>query len=143
MTPYGMGLEPPRKARYQIDEANWRSLLGKRSSFSAYCDFFRQQIREQGREQVLASYLPELIDGWVGSLTHGTIHLGWALLAEHEGMIVEGLAYMAYSYVPCHHRRSRLRPASWGANGLRLGVTFGELLAATAGRDAGLAERSD
>uniref|UniRef100_A8GCF7 DUF4243 domain-containing protein n=1 Tax=Serratia proteamaculans (strain 568) TaxID=399741 RepID=A8GCF7_SERP5 len=110
MTPYGMGLEPPRKARYQIDSANWRSLLGKRSSFSAYCDFFRQQIREQGREQVLASYLPELIDGWVGSLTHGTIHLGWALLAEHEVMIVEGLAYMAYSYVPCHHRRSRYDP---------------------------------
>ncbi|CDG20380.1 conserved protein of unknown function [Xenorhabdus poinarii G6] len=111
MTPYGMGLEPPRKALHQVNASNWRSLLGKRSSFSAYCDFFRQQIDQYGREQVLARYLPDLIDGWVGSLTHGTIHLGWALLADHKEMSVEGLAYMAYSYVPCYSQRSQDDPS--------------------------------
>lgn len=110
MTPYGMGLELPRPAKYSVDVDNWRDFLGKRSSFEAYCKFFQQQIGEYGREQALARYLPELIDGWVGSLTHGTIHLGWALLAEHDGMIVEGLAYMAYSYVPCHYHRARPEP---------------------------------
>ncbi|MFI8417095.1 questin oxidase family protein [Serratia sp. NPDC078593] len=107
MTPYGMGLEPPRAAKHQIDATNWRSLLGKRSSFSAYRDFFLQALRQHGREKTLATYMPELLAGWVGSLTHGTIHLGWALLVEHEEMIAEGLAYMAYSYVPCHGHRAQ------------------------------------
>ncbi|MBA5234956.1 questin oxidase family protein [Pectobacterium aroidearum] len=107
MTPYGMRLEPPRKAKHRIDENNWRDFLGKRTSFSAYCDFFRQEIATRGRKATLALYVPELIVGWVGSLTHGTIHLGWALSVEHEQMIIEGLAYMAYSYVPCHDERSR------------------------------------
>ena len=30
------------------------------------------------------------------------IHLGWAIHANHEKMIIEGIAYLAFSFVDCH-----------------------------------------
>ena len=33
-------------------------------------------------------YLPRLLPGWVGSFTHATIHLGWALDAGSQWMAV-------------------------------------------------------
>ncbi|KDM93314.1 questin oxidase family protein [Photobacterium galatheae] len=106
LTPYGMGLEAPRKSKYQIDEQNWKDFLGKRTSFWGYCDFFDKEISQKGMAAVLQQYVPTLLQGWAGALTHGTIHLGWALDIQHRWMIVEGLAYMAFSYVPCHPERA-------------------------------------
>ncbi len=50
-------------------------------------------------------YVPTLLPSCVGSLMHGTIHLGWALDSENRWMIIEGLAYMAFSYISCHPER--------------------------------------
>ena len=50
--------------------------------------------------------MPELLPGCVGALLHGTIHLGWALDAGHRGMTIEGLAYLAFSYVSCYPDRA-------------------------------------
>jgi hypothetical protein len=107
LTPYGYGLEPPRHARHAVSEANWTQLLGKRTSFWAYCQFFDRQERELGLDELLRRYVPRLLPGWVGSLTHAAIHLGWALDAGSRWMTIEGLAYMAFSYVSCHPERAR------------------------------------
>jgi|AntRauMFilla1563_2_1112583.scaffolds.fasta_scaffold259604_1 hypothetical protein len=40
-----------------------------------------------------------------GALTHGLIHLGWALDANNERMTDEGLAYLAYTHLSCHPER--------------------------------------
>ncbi|TDB54630.1 questin oxidase family protein [Photorhabdus khanii] len=106
LTPYGMGLEPPKTLKHVIDSANWKYFLGKRTSYSSYCDYFEEEIKKKGIEQVLQEYMPTLLSGWAGALTHGTIHLGWALDIDHLWMIIEGLAYMAFSYVPCHSERA-------------------------------------
>jgi hypothetical protein len=106
LTPYGYGLEPPKASRHIVSETNWQDFFGKRTSFSAYCDFFDQQERELGLDEVLRRYVPTLLPGWVGSFTHAAIHLGWALDVGNRWMTIEGLAYTAFSYVSCHPERS-------------------------------------
>jgi hypothetical protein len=102
LTPYGYPLELPKASQHVITRENWELYLGKRTSFSSYCQFFDQEERELGMEQVLRRYVPAVVPGWVGALTHATIHLGWALDAAHRWMTIEGLAYMVFSYVSCN-----------------------------------------
>jgi Questin oxidase-like len=107
MTPYGYGLEPPRASAKTITDDNWRDFLGRRGDFAAYCAFFDKKEQELGLEGLLRRYVPPLLAGWVGSFTHATIHLGWALDAGSRWMAIEGLAYLAFSYVSCHPERAR------------------------------------
>ena len=104
-TTYGFGLEPSRPSEHTITQDNWKVYFGKHSSFTSYCQFFDQREKELGMEQLLAETMPHLLPGCVGSLLHGTIHLGWALDSGNRWMIIEGLAYMAFSYVSCHPER--------------------------------------
>jgi hypothetical protein len=106
LTSYGYGLEPPRVSKYVITQDNWTEFIGKRTSYSAYCTFFEQQMRQLGVGEAVRRYVPRLLPGWVGAFTHATIHLGWALDVRHVWMTVEGLAYLAFSYVPCHPERA-------------------------------------
>ncbi|MFI2073482.1 questin oxidase family protein [Streptomyces triculaminicus] len=102
LTTYGYGLEPARPARSRVTEDNWKDYLGRRTDFTALCEFFDRQERELGMDEVLRRYVPTLLPGWVGAFTHATIHLGWALDAGNRWMTIEGLAYMVFSYVSCH-----------------------------------------
>ncbi len=104
-TPYGFALEPPRVPMVSITEANWKNYLGKRTSFWSYCDFYQCQVQQKGLKAVLQEFLPQLLPGWVGALTHGAIHMGWALDAANEWMCIEGLAYMSYVYVDMQPQR--------------------------------------
>lgn len=105
LTPYGYALEAPRRSRFTITDDNWQQHLGQRSSFASYCDFFDNKEKALGTDMLLAKYLPFLLRGWVGAFTHATIHLGWALKANNRCMIIEGLAYMAFTFVDCHAER--------------------------------------
>jgi hypothetical protein len=100
-TTYGFGLEPPRSSDQVITQDNWQVYFGKHCSFTSYCEFFDQKEKELGMDRLLELYAPTLLPGCVGSLFHGTIHLGWALDSGNRWMIIEGLAYMAFSYVSC------------------------------------------
>ena len=105
-TTYGFGLEPPKQSDIQLTEENWRDFLGKHEQFTSLCRFFEERVETLGLEQTLKVYVPELLRGCVGALLHGTIHLGWALDAGHRGMTIEGLAYLAFSYVSCYPERT-------------------------------------
>ncbi|MFD8391008.1 HAD-IA family hydrolase [Streptomyces sp. NPDC059680] len=112
MTPYGCAVEPARPPRRTIDDDNWLELVGKRQDWAAYCEFFDRRERELGMPELLRRYLPHLLPGWAGALQHATIHLGWALAAGHRWMTIEGISYLAYSYVSCHPERSMPSDAS-------------------------------
>ncbi len=111
-TPYGYGMEPPKPSEHIITQDNWQEYFGQHCSFTSYCEFFDRKEKELGMEQLLGEYVPSLLPGCVGSLMHGTIHLGWALDSGNRWMIIEGLAYMAFSYVSC--RPERTYPATRG-----------------------------
>jgi hypothetical protein len=114
LTPYGYGLEPPKASAHIISEANWDRFLGQRTSFSAYCEFFDRQEKKLGLDAVLKQYLPPLLPGWAGAFTHATIHLGWALDAQNRWMAIEGLAYMAFTYVSCCPERAAAASSTGG-----------------------------
>jgi hypothetical protein len=105
-TTYGFGLEPPRTSEQTITQDNWQVYFGKHCSFTSYCEFFDQKEKELGMDRVLEEYVPSLLPGCVGSLMHGTIHLGWALDSGNRWMIIEGLSYMAFSYVSCQPEKT-------------------------------------
>ena len=111
LTPYGYGLEAPKVSKHLITSANWKDFLGKRSSWSSYCDFFEREQQALGSEELVRRYVPALLAGWVGAFTHATIHLGWALDVNSPRMTVEGLAYMVFSAVSCHPERAFAAPA--------------------------------
>ncbi len=104
-TPYGYGLEPAKKSKNIISNHNWINFLGKRSYFSDLFDFFSMEEERIGLNGLLVTYAPLLISGWCSALTHSVIHLGWALDAENKCMIIEGIAYMVFSYISCHPER--------------------------------------
>jgi hypothetical protein len=106
MTPYGYGLEPARPSKYIITDENWKQDLGKRTNWSSYCAFFERKVNELGLDEVIRRFVPVLLPGWAGAFTHATIHLGWALNIKSQWMAIEGLAYMAYTYVPCYPERA-------------------------------------
>ena len=108
-TTYGFGLEPPKQSDIKLTEANWRDFLGKHEQFTSLCRFFEERVETLGLEQTINVYVPELLPGCVGALLHGTIHLGWALDSGHKGMTIEGLAYLAFSYVSCYPERTLSR----------------------------------
>ncbi len=105
-TTYGFGLEPPKTSEREITQDNWQDYFGKHCSFISYCQFFDQKEKELGMGRLLEEYVPSLLPGCVGSLMHGTIHLGWALDSGNRWMIIEGLAYMAFSYVSCQPEKT-------------------------------------
>ena len=105
-TPYGYGVEPARLSEHTITQDNWQVYFGQHCSFTSYCQFFDQKEKELGMERLLREYIPILLPGCVGSLMHGTIHLGWALDSGNRWMIIEGLAYMAFSYLSCNPERT-------------------------------------
>ena len=143
-TTYGFGLEPAKPSDLVLTEATWRKLLGKHEEFEALRSFFEERVRTLGMQETLRRYAPELLPGMVGALLHGTIHLGWALDAGHEGMVVEGLAYLAFAFVSCHPTRDLALPRSntdqtplaslervateWSRNKLALGAWVDETL---------------
>lgn len=106
LTPYGYALEPARVSRQAVSEENWEQFVGARLHFADYCDFFDRREREIGLDELLRRYVPRLLPGWAGAFTHATIHLGWALDAGNRWMAIEGLAYLAFSYVSCHPERA-------------------------------------
>ena len=112
-TPYGYGMEPPKPSEHIITQDNWQEYFGQHSSFTSYCEFFDQKEKELGMERLLREYVHTLLPGCVGSLMHGTIHLGWALDSGNRWMIIEGLAYMAFSYLSCNPDKTY--PATHGS----------------------------
>ncbi|RDI67577.1 questin oxidase family protein [Nocardia pseudobrasiliensis] len=99
LTAYGFPLEPRRESDQVIDGGNWREFIGQRAHFTAYVAFFDAEIERLGAAGAVAAYAPELLPGWIGAFTHATIHLGWAIWADHPGMTAEALAYLAFSFV--------------------------------------------
>ncbi|MEK8168837.1 questin oxidase family protein [Streptomyces sp. M19] len=103
-------MEPARLPERTVSEKDWERLIGARTDFAGYCEFFDRQEKELGLDGLIRRYAPVLLPGWVGAFTHATIHLGWALDADNRWMIIEGLAYVAFAYVSCHPERAVPQP---------------------------------
>jgi hypothetical protein len=83
--------------------ADWQDALGDVRRVADWTIFFRREIAEKPRREVLNTWWPRLLPGVVAAATHGVIRVGHAiraLLADgeddaHVAELAHGLAYWA------------------------------------------------
>ncbi|QYG94071.1 questin oxidase family protein [Iamia sp. SCSIO 61187] len=103
---------PPRVARLDADAPDtWRAALGDRSRLGDWRDLFDAELAEAPWSEVVATWVPRLVDGYGGFLTHGLLRTAHAVrilealpavdpprVALHE--LAMGLAFWAGTYQP-------------------------------------------
>jgi len=103
-TPYGLSLHPVDVPWDDVEPASPQDLpkwRGRKEHWQEQVAFFQKELDETfdgDTDGLVRKYAPDLLDGIAGALTHGIIHLGWAIAAQSPQMIVEGLAYLNF----CH-----------------------------------------
>lgn len=102
-------MPPVRTPIDGADQENWRAALGAYDRASDWLNFFRSQLQEQPWRELAARWLPVLLPGYVGGLTHGLIRTAHALRSfPQEGPpsqlqldeLARGLAFWAATYRP-------------------------------------------
>jgi hypothetical protein len=85
-----------------ISKENWVDCRGKKIAWQQQVAFMHGELRDRfdGNVQLLVQeYAPDLFSGLAGALTHGIVHLGWALDADSPWMVCEGLAYLNFCHI--------------------------------------------
>lgn len=115
-------LPPPQRPIDGADESDWRAALGVFPRAADWLAFFRRALAETRWPEVLRLWVPRLLDGHAGGLTHGLIRTAHAVRslpadgAPSELLcdeLAHGLGYWAASY-----HRSPGDPARSGARNL-------------------------
>jgi Questin oxidase-like len=70
---------PRPSAVSPILRENWRSLLGRRDSFTDWAEFFGQELGERIWRDVLDRWVARLAPGFSAAATHGVIRVGHAV----------------------------------------------------------------
>lgn len=111
LTPYNLPLHrvtEPYDTVEPCTKEEWTSLRGKKEKFWNMCKFLEHELDgscDGSVERLVQTYAPTTLPGMAGALTHGIIHLGWALDAydgKHPWMVIEGLAYINISNLSIH-----------------------------------------
>ena len=98
---------PSRKQRIDgSNETEWRSALGDYSRATDWLGFFREQLKEPAWQDVIADWVPILVPGYFGGLTHGLIRTAHAVRSSEDANpsdlqineLARGLAYWAGTY---------------------------------------------
>jgi hypothetical protein len=100
-------LPPPQRPIDGADESDWHAALGVYSRAADWLAFFRRALAEMPWPEVLRIWVPRLLDGHAGGLTHGLIRTAHAVrclpvngtpsdLTRDE--LAHGLGYWAASY---------------------------------------------
>jgi hypothetical protein len=79
-----------------IDDASWLNYVNdSRRNYAEMLSFVRARMRRFGRSKTMQMFIPPLLPGLAGAALHPLIHIGWALEADHDDMLAEGIAYLA------------------------------------------------
>ncbi len=83
-----------------ITSQDWRVHLGGHERHSDYVAFFSGELTRLGTENLLSSYVPELMPGVAGGAFHGLIRLSYGVDIANDSEIVEGLSHWAVTFLP-------------------------------------------
>ncbi len=110
---YSRRLDDAPTPRWEIEEDDWREVLGDPSRLGDWCALFDRQLREEPWRDVLTRWWPRLLDGAVASATHGLIRTGHAVrsllqtpTAPRRAELAQALGYWAarHQRLPEHPR---------------------------------------
>jgi len=104
MTPYSIQLHKVDQKWNEVQPATedqWCTWRGKKTHWQEQVAFMNDELKklDNDTDKLIQKYAPELLSGLAGSLTHGIIHLGWAIDAQSPWMITEGLAYLNFCHI--------------------------------------------
>lgn len=100
-------MPPPKESLSGADEATWRNALGQFARATDWILMFRQELEEGPWQDVLRTWIPRLIPGYYGGLTHGLIRAAYAVRALPDDApptsleldeLARGLAFWAAAY---------------------------------------------
>jgi hypothetical protein len=99
---------PPRKQPIDAsNETEWRSALGDHARATDWLEFFRERLKERRWQGIVSNWVPILVSGHFGGLTHGLIRTAHAVRSLPEDSspsklqldeLARGLAYWASTY---------------------------------------------
>jgi hypothetical protein len=100
-------VETPWENVQPLTAEEWNHVRGKKVQWQEMVQFLQNLEDDDDNGTLISSshdlvqnFAPDLLNGIGGALTHGIIHLGWAIDAENPWMIKEGLAYLNFCHVP-------------------------------------------
>jgi hypothetical protein len=79
---------------------DWTRLVGQPDAYASLRASFDAALRAEGRDAVLRSALPLLVNGVAGAAFHGLIRTGHAIEVGHPGELAGALAYWAWRWMP-------------------------------------------
>lgn len=84
-----------------IQKSDWLPLRGQKIKWQEQVAFMDAELERLGSpDRLVAEYVDEaLMDSVAGALTHGIIHLGWAIDAGSPSMICEAIAYLNFCHI--------------------------------------------
>ena len=107
VTPYDIVLDKVEKtfsdpSLRATTKEEWITNRGKKVQWQEMVKFLEQQqvTSNLDIDTLVKMYAPDLLPGSAGALTHGIIHLGWAIDAGNPWMTLEGLAYLNFCNLP-------------------------------------------
>jgi hypothetical protein len=80
--------------------SSWRALRGRIDGYARLRGHFATALARDGRDAVLRTALPSLIDGAAGAAFHGPIRVAHAVESVHDGELAAALAYCAARWTP-------------------------------------------
>jgi hypothetical protein len=98
---------PPKDPIDGTNETQWRAALGDSTRATDWLEFFRTTLEERPWQDIIRNWVPVLISGYFGGLTHGLIRTAHAVRSfPKEGVaspleideLARGLAYWAGTY---------------------------------------------
>ena len=87
-------LDPPVR-HAQEPPGSLAEALGQQVAYGALLAYFDREIARHGATKTLATYLPDLVSGWVRFAFHPIIRLAYGVRFGVESEIAAGLAYLA------------------------------------------------
>lgn len=97
-----LGQAPKGRSAAVVDETSfdWRPLRGRIDGYARLRGHFATALARDGRDAVLRTALPSLIDGAAGAAFHGPIRVAHAVESVHDGELAAALAYCAARWMP-------------------------------------------
>lgn len=98
-------LPPFGKCGSEIGPDDWARYLGQRDFEPAYRRFFHGELARQGREAMLAEWLPRLAPGVGASAFHALMRAAYAIIQDEDLEVANALAYWCATWLQMPDQR--------------------------------------
>lgn len=97
-----------KKSPLIFTKDTYTNYLGQHDYFYAHCQYFTQQVKDNGLNSTLKRHLNSLTSGVCGAAFHGLLRTSYGIMSGNEAESIKGLAYWADTYKEITPQRAQL-----------------------------------